>query len=409
MVTWQNRIIGQRAIKVADIELNPNNYRTHPVAQVAALRGVLSEIGICQGVIWNERTKRLIDGEARVLIAKEEGQETLVATVVNLSEEEEEKLLAALDPISALAGVNGEKLSALLDRVRTKHEGLQQLLNTLRRDADRALKMMRADSDGGISSTEEELKTLHEKWRTELGQLWRIGDHRLFVGDCTVEENYRRLIADEKPQMMVTDPPYGVNYEGSWRKVVDGNNRHSCGTVANDDVADWRAAWKLFDGNVAYVWHAGVMAGTVAESLFSEGLELRAQIIWRKPIGIISRGHYHWQHEPCWYSVRKGQSSHWCGDRSQSTVWDIPIRQVGGGEDMNTRHSTQKPLECMARPIQNHFAAGAIIYEPFCGSGTTMVACEKLGRRCRAMEINPEYAALILERMNLLGVSAELG
>jgi DNA modification methylase len=130
-------------------------------------------------------------------------------------------------------------------------------------------------------------------------------------------------------------------------------------------------------------------------ALQKAGFEIRYQIMWRKPHFPVSRGHYTYQHEPCWYGVRKGRQSHWIGDHNASTVWDITLdKNVAGG------HSTQKPLECMARPLRNHEGD---VYEPFAGSGTTIVAAEQLGRRCYALEIEPAYVAICLERLSKMG------
>jgi DNA modification methylase len=195
---------------------------------------------------------------------------------------------------------------------------------------------------------------------------------------------------------MVTDPPYGVNYNPNWRNEADRANgkpygARAVGLVTNDTRADWREAWELFNGDVAYVWHAGLFAPTVAESLVACGFELRSQIVWAKSNFAIGRGDYHWKHEPCWYSVRKGKKGHSKGDRSQTTLWEIDKPQKS-----ETGHSTQKPVECMARPIRNHDSE--FVYEPFSGSGTTIIACEQLGRKCRAIEISPGYVAVALQR-----------
>ena len=156
----------------------------------------------------------------------------------------------------------------------------------------------------------------------------------------------------------------------------------------------------LFPGSVAYVWHGGAAAYAVAASLVSATFDIRAQIVWGKQHFAISRGHYHWQYEPCWYAVRKGKAAGWVGDRSQSTFWQINngLSQNGGRPDSGEGggHSTQKPLECMARPIRNHDAPD--VYDPFLGSGTTLVACENLSRRCYALDINPAYVAVALHR-----------
>ena len=173
------------------------------------------------------------------------------------------------------------------------------------------------------------------------------------------------------------------------------------GTVANDDNPSWQAAWRLFSGDVAYVWHASLHSSVVLADLESAGFEHRAQLIWRKQQFAISRGHYHWQHEPCWYAVRKGRPSRWAGDRTQSTVWDV-ANLLRDTDDGKTGHGTQKPVEIMARPIRNHGATGDVVYDPFVGSGTTIVAAEQLGRRCVALEVDPRYCDVIVARWEAL-------
>src|SRR5262245_22629651 len=229
---------------------------------------------------------------------------------------------------------------------------------------------------------------------TRPGDLWLLGDHRLLCGDSTKAEDVARLLDGRKPPLMVTDPPYGVDYDPEWRHQTGLNNSDRTGKVTNDDRVDWSAAYQLFPGDVCYVWHAGRFAAELATGLTASGFEVRTQIIWRKTRFAISRGHYHWQHEPCWYAVRKGSSAHWTGDRSQSTVWDIAARE-GTGE---TRHGTQKPVECMARPMRNHGRVGDEVYDPFLGSGTTIIAAEQLRRRCYGLEIDPAYCDLIAAR-----------
>jgi DNA modification methylase len=196
---------------------------------------------------------------------------------------------------------------------------------------------------------------------------------------------------------MVTDPPYGVNYRPEWRNEVmreDGSKvtARATGQVLNDDQADWQEAWALFPGDVAYVWHGALHAGTVAESLVSAGFAIRSQIIWDKTRLVIGRGDYHWQHEPAWYAVRKGKVGHWSGDRKQTTVWSISHLKS------ETGHGTQKPVDCMKRPIENNSSPGQAVYEPFSGSGTTIIAAEMTGRCCLAVELSPAYVDVAIRR-----------
>jgi DNA modification methylase len=193
---------------------------------------------------------------------------------------------------------------------------------------------------------------------------------------------------------MVTDPPYGTNYDPSWRHRSGLNNSKRVGKVTNDDRVDWTEAYRLFPGHVAYVWHAGRFAADLTLNLRDAGFEVRTQIIWKKSRFVIGRGHYHWGHEPAWYAVREGGSAKWCGDRKQSTVWDIDGRY----QDAETVHGTQKPVEAMARPIRNHGTKNDDVYDPFLGSGTTIIAAEMSGRRCFGMEISPAYCDVSVQR-----------
>ena len=225
------------------------------------------------------------------------------------------------------------------------------------------------------------------------GDLWILGDHRLACGDSTDKRHVERLLDGVKPHLMVTDPPYGVEYDAEWRLRAGLNDVTAAhGKVLNDDRVDWREAWELFPGDVAYVWHAGLFAQVVAESLQSCDFQLRSQIIWAKTRFALSRGHYHWQHEPCWYAVKKGAKGHWHGDRAQATLWEIEHIKS------ETGHSTQKPIDAMRIPILNNSKRGDAVYEPFCGSGTTLISCELEGRKCYASELNPPYIDVIINR-----------
>lgn len=155
----------------------------------------------------------------------------------------------------------------------------------------------------------------------------------------------------------------------------------------------------LYKTPVVYCWHAGIFAAEVAGFLRRIGYEIVSQIIWNKPIFVFGRGDYHWKHEPCWYAVRKGCRHNYQGDRTQSTVWDIDNNSAFSQEkEERTGHGTQKPLECMARPIRNNSQSGDLVVDPFLGSGTTLIASEQLGRRCFGMEFEPKYCQMIIDR-----------
>ena len=229
---------------------------------------------------------------------------------------------------------------------------------------------------------------------TEPGDVWLLGKHRIVCGDSTDADTVSKLLNGVEPLLMVTDPPYGVEYDPSWRNQVGATATKRVGKVLNDDRADWREAWALFPGDVAYIWHGALHAATVAESLEEAGFKVRSQIIWAKKSLVMSRGDYHWQHEPCWYAVKKTGKGHWAGDRKQTTLWQIANRE----QDSVTVHGTQKPVECMKRPIENNSSPGQAVYEPFSGSGTTIIAAEMTGRSCHAIELSPAYVDVAVKR-----------
>jgi DNA modification methylase len=236
------------------------------------------------------------------------------------------------------------------------------------------------------------------------GELFELDDHRLLCGDATSAEDVARLVGSQTPALMTTDPPYGVSYDPAWRHRVNPDQRTAVGTVTGDDRAEWAAAWRLFRGSIAYVWHAGVKAAIVAKDLEATGFTIRSQIIWVKQHFALSRGDYHWQHEPAWYAVR-GKGA-WRGDRCQTTVWDVPnLNPLGGSRDDEnavTGHGTQKPVRLFEIPITNHTGVGEAVYDPFSGSGTAIIAAERLGRRSLAMEIDPKYVQVAVTRWETL-------
>jgi len=232
------------------------------------------------------------------------------------------------------------------------------------------------------------------------GDLFALGPHRVLCGDATSASDVARLLDGATPNLMATDPPYGVDYDPAWRHRVNPKQRTTVGRVLNDDCATWRKAWELFPGLIAYVWHAALKASTVAADLEAAGFSIRSQIIWQKQHFALSRGDYHWAHEPAWYAVRgKGR---WCGDRRQSTVWEVPNLNAMGGartaDNAVTGHATQKPVRLFEIPIINHTVPGDAVYDPFVGSGTTIIAAQKTGRIAYAMDLDPRYVQASITR-----------
>lgn len=366
---------------------NGRNWRTHPKAQLDALGDVIAEVGWAGALLYNEQLGRLVDGHARKKIPTK-GQPVPVL-IGSWTEAEEAKILATLDPIAAMAESDSAALDALLRDVDTGSEALQTMLGNLAKSAG-----LYAGPADGLTDPDD-VPDVPDEPITQPGDLWLLGEHRLLCGDSTTVADVEQLLDGAKPALMVTDPPYGVEYDPNWRneaadKGLFAHAVRRVGEVANDERVDWTDAWSLSPADVAYCWHADRHASTVQSSLESAKFEIRCQIVWAKSRFAISRGHYNWQHEPCWYAVRKGATAHWAGSHSESTVWEINLdKNVDGG------HSTQKPVECMQRPIRNHEGD---VYDPFLGSGTTLIAAEQLGRRCYGLEIEPKYCDVIVRR-----------
>jgi DNA modification methylase len=359
---------------------------------VAAVAASIAEFGWRQPIVVDENMV-VLAGHTRLEAARQLGLETAPVHVARGLTEAQARAFRIMDNRSAqnaewdedLLGLElGDLVEAEFDLGLTgfTEEELSALMNGL------------AEDETGPQEGEDEIPDTPEDPVSRPGDLWILGNHRLLCGDSTVATDVERLLDGVKPLLMVTDPPYGVEYDPAWRNQAGAAKTRRTGKVLNDDRADWREAWALFPGDVAYVWHGALHAATVAESLKAAGFAIRSQIVWAKDRLVLSRGDYHWQHEPCWYAVKKTGKGHWAGDRKQTTLWQIS----GKDQDADTVHGTQKPVECMRRPILNNSSPGQAIYEPFMGSGTTLIAAETTGRVCLGIELNPAYVDVAVER-----------
>ncbi len=369
------------------------NAKTHGPDQVAKIAASMAEFGWTVPVLVSAEGE-VIAGHGRILAAGELGlDQAPVIVLEHLSEAQRRAYRIADNKLTELGGWDDGLLSEELQALSA--DGFDLALTGLdEAELDRLLGEIGDNTEAAAG--EDDIPEPPVEPVTRAGDLWVLGRHRLLCGDATVATDVERLLDGAVPHLMVTDPPYGVDYDPQWRNASGISATARTGKVANDHRADWREAWALFPGDVAYVWHAGVHASTVADSLVAAGFGIRAQIIWAKPRLVLSRGHYHWQHEPCWYAVRDGATGHWQGARDQTTIWAIGTGDQS--EDGATVHGTQKPVECMRRPILNNSASGAAVYEPFCGSGTTIIAAETTGRAAFALELEPRYCDVAVER-----------
>jgi DNA modification methylase len=370
------------------------NARTHSPAQVDQIAASIKEWGWTNPVLVSE-DNTLIAGHGRVLAARKLRIPEVPVMVATGWTEAQKKAYAIADNKLALnAGWDEALLGLEIGELENVGFDIGLLGFT-----DSEIVALGSSANAGLTDPDDVPEVPAEPV-SRLGDVWLLGSHRLVCGDSTNPADVKKALGKVRPHLMVTDPPYGSDYDPSWRNEANrwkGSNvklgAKATGKVSNDTLADWTKAWALFPGDVAYVWHGALRSVEQAQGLEQAGFVIRSQIVWDKTRLVISRGNYHWQHEPCWYAVRKGRTGHWNGSRTQSTVWTIPKSQAS-----ETGHGTQKPVECMKRPIENNSSPGQAIYEPFCGSGTTIIAAAITGRSCHAIELLPEYIDVSVER-----------
>jgi DNA modification methylase len=354
----------------------------------------LAAFGVVEPVVVNKATQHIVGGHQRVYAAEAEGIAEMPVVWVDLDDVGEKQLNLALNRISG--AWDQELLEALLKELKVADADMELTGFS----EDELARYLQEVADG---ETDPDAVPSDVPRRAEPGSLWELGRHRLLCGDATNADDLARVFDGAAPTLCITDPPYGVNYDPQWRNEaeraghIDKQNRGSrpsarrVGEVENDDRADWSEVWGQIPCSVIYAWSAGGDLSIAAGSaLIASGFQIRAQLIWRKPHFPISRGHYTFQHEPCWYAVKKRSKADWIGDKTQSSVWEVSLdKNVAGG------HSTQKPVELFTRAITNHKGD---VFEPFSGSGTCIIACEQLMRVCYAMELKPEYCDVAIER-----------
>jgi len=397
-----------KTVPTASLIPYARNARTHSPAQVDKIAASIHEFGFLNPIITDGQNG-ILAGHGRVMAAQKLGLDTLpTIDAAHLTEAQRRAYVLADNRTALDAGWDNDLL-----RIELQDLGAAGFDLTLTGFDLGEIAALTLDATEGLTDPDA-VPDAPAVPVTVLGDVWLLGRHRLACGSSTDAHTVEAVLAGVKPHLMVTDPPYGVEYDAAWRsKAMPKKNDagrytekdgRAKGVVLNDDRADWSEAWALFPGDVAYVWHGSLQTSIVLSSLEESGFKGRSLIIWVKSHFAIGRGDYHPMHEPCWYLVRDGKKGHYCGDRKQTTVWKIDKPQKS-----ETGHSTQKPVECMQKPIENNSSPGQVVYEPFSGSGTTIIAAEKTGRACYAIELNPAYVDMAVIRwQNFTGQTATL-
>ena len=395
---WRSRIVGHGDVDPATLIANPRNWRTHPPEQRAALVAELDRVGFVQSVVVNRTTGLLVDGHLRVEVAVERRVPTIPVVYVELTEEEEARVLVALDPLGSMAGVNDALLQDLLDGLDLQNRALEHHL----------VGLMPAGRRGTTEPDQVPPLPDDSAVYVKPGDVWVLGDHRIMCGDSTRPEDVARLMAGHTATLMATDPPYLVNYQGGTHPKSRANapagakrDKHwddytdpTTGTAFYVDFIN--VAKQHLEPNVAvYQWYADVRRMMTQEAWIEAGILMHQTLIWVKSRGVLTRSDFMWQHEPCLYGWFQGSRPP--KDRrpppNSTSVWTIS--QAGEQDGI---HPTQKPVEIFHRPIEWHTKPGEVVYEPFSGSGTQIIAAERLGRRCFAMELSPAFVQVAITR-----------
>lgn len=363
-----------------------NNARTHSPEQINKLRSSLREFGFINPVII-DRDFGVIAGHGRILAAKEEGiTEVPCVFADHLTEAQKKAYIIADNRMAMDAGWDEELLRVEIEALQAEAFDLsltgfdeKELSDLFKDDAD-------VQEDDFDVDAELEKPTFSKS-----GDVWTLGRHRLVCGDSTKAETFDTLMQGRKANLVVTDPPYNVNYEGT------------AGKIKNDNLADEKFYQFLFDAfsNIKkvmaddasiYVFHADTEGLNFRKAFSDAGFYLSGCCIWKKPSLVLGRSPYQWQHEPCLYGWKKSGKHQWYADRKQTTIWEFEKTKK------NTDHPTMKPIPLLAYPIQNSSMSNTLILDPFGGSGSTLIACEQTDRDCYTIELDEKYCDVIVKR-----------
>ena len=392
-------------VQVPIDELRPDaaNPRRISDAQLEALTRSLKEYGFVQPVLARREDKTVIGGHQRLTAARRLGYKTVPVTYLDVTLEQARLLNLGLNKISG--DWDNELLARLLADLNATPD-LDMSLSGF--EADELQKLLRSlnarDKKDRIESFDLDaaLEAARAAPRAQRGEIWALGDHRIMCGDSTDTADVERLFAGEQASLLATDPPYLVDYDSAGHPASKTNSARTRNKTW-DDYHDPETSSEFFKKFISvalphlkpktaiYQWHATLRQHLVMKAWEEVGLHLHQTIIWLKPHGVLTRSHYMWCHEPCFYGWVEGQQPSRKPPANARTVWEI------GGENDNI-HPTQKPLEVFTRPIEYHTDYGDICYEPFSGSGTQIIAAEKLSRRCFAMEQEPHYVDVAILR-----------
>lgn len=363
-----------------------NNARTHNAQQINKLRSSLREFGFINPVII-DRDFNVIAGHGRIMAAKEEGINEVPCVFVDYLTEAQKKAYILADNRMAMdAGWDEELLKVEIEALQAE-------------DFDLSLTGFDESELAGFFDTADDAKDddfdvdaeLEKPPVTKSGDLWLLGNHRLLCGDSTKEESYTLLMNGKKANLVVTDPPYNVNYQGVAGKIKNDNLENDKFYQFLFDAFSCMEKAMADDASI-YVFHADTEGLNFRKAFADAGFYLSGTCIWKKQSLVLGRSPYQWQHEPCLFGWKKNGKHQWYSDRKQTTIWEFDKPKKNGD------HPTMKPVPLLAYPIKNSSMSNCIVFDPFGGSGSTLIACEQTNRICHTIELDEKYCDVIVKR-----------
>lgn len=378
--------------RIEDLQLDPDNAREHDDANLEAIKSSLGKFGQRKPIVVADSV--VIAGNGTMLAAQALGWQEIDTVSADDLDELERKAYAIADNRTAeLAKWNQEKLAQALADITEIGDELGEASGF---DHEAIVDLVSQELGEPAEIVEDEVPEVEEQTVTQPGDLWVLGEHRLLCGDSTRGSDFEALMAGARSDLLLTDPPYNVAYEGGTGLTIQNDN------MADGDFRKFlttmfgHAFAAMKPGAAFYIWHADIPAYNFYGAIQDHGERIRQCLIWAKSSLVMGRQDYQAQHEPCLYGWKGGASHSWYSDRKQTTLLNYakPSR--------NAEHPTMKPVEMIAYQMGNSTGPQGLVLDPFLGSGTTLIAAEQLGRKCFGLELDPRYCDVIVRRWQKL-------
>lgn len=367
-------------------DYNPRKDLQPGDAEYEKLKRSVETFGYVEPIIWNEQTGRIVGGHQRLKVMQDLGYQQIECVIIDIDEAQEKALNVALNKISG--AWDEDKLMTLI----TDLEGSDFDVSLTGFDVDELDELFKDSITDGIEDddfdVEEELK---QPAISKQGDVWTLGKHRLYVGDSTRKESYEKLMKEKLANLVVTDPPYNVDYEGAAGKIQNDKMEHQAFYEFLSAAFIQMEKVMTNDASI-YVFHADTEGYNFRRAFQEAGFYLSGTCIWKKGSLVLGRSPYQWQHEPILFGWKKKGKHLWYSGRKETTIWeyDKPKR--------SSEHPTMKPIPLISYPIMNSSTSNSIVLDPFGGSGSTLIACEQIDRICYTMELDEKFADVIVKR-----------